>query len=76
MLFFPLLQLQDALTQKGAETESFTEKVARLEQELSNAVQERESKLSELKAAISAQAASGISDEELLQRIGALRKQK
>ncbi|VDD77637.1 unnamed protein product [Mesocestoides corti] len=71
-----LFQLRDALSLKGTEVEACMAKIARLEKELSGAVSERDRKLNELKAAVSAHEALGLSDEELLERVSQLRKQK
>lgn len=62
--------------ERGAETETYAQNVARLENELNAVMGERDRKLNELKAAVSSKEGSELTDEELLQRVAHLRLHK
>ncbi|VDM34716.1 unnamed protein product [Hydatigera taeniaeformis] len=66
-------ELQKTLSERGAEAETYAQNVARLENELNAVTSERDRRLNELKAAISSKGGSGLTDEELLQRVAHLR---
>ncbi|KAL5962284.1 CAP-Gly domain-containing linker protein 1 [Taenia solium] len=68
-----VLLLQKTMNEKGAETETYAQNVARLENELNAIVVERDRKLNELKTAINSKDGSELTDEELLQRVAHLR---
>ncbi|KAL5111747.1 CAP-Gly domain-containing linker protein 1 [Taenia crassiceps] len=68
-----VILLQKAVSERGAETETYAQNVARLENELNTVVGERDRKLHELKAAISSKEGSELTDEELLQRVARLK---
>ncbi|VDK39622.1 unnamed protein product [Taenia asiatica] len=68
-----VLLLQKTVNERGAETETYAQNVARLENELNAIVVERDRKLNELKTAINSKDGSELTDEELLQRVAHLR---